>query len=170
MKWGVRSFYLCTCMVGLGSTLVSPIDLLQLCYNYYIILVSAMLEYKYASYCVNYGDFCAVIGFGKRADRNKGTGFYRLPSMIAHQGKQTRQLSERRQHEWLSSIWRQDIKPDNNDHTRLCFISGSLALWTRVHTQIGYHQGVWSTMGRKRQLERGMLGLLRRMWKGDAMK
>ena len=72
-------------------------------------------------------NFCAVIGCAKRADRDKGTSFYRLPSIITHQGEQTRQLSERRRREWLSAIRRQDIKPENYEHTRVCsdhFISG----------------------------------------------
>ena len=72
-------------------------------------------------------NFCAVIGCGKRADRDKGTSFYRLPSIITHQGEQTRQLSERRRREWLSAIRRQDIRPENYEHTRVCsehFISG----------------------------------------------
>ena len=72
-------------------------------------------------------NFCAVIGCGKRGDRDKGTSFYRLPSIITHQGEQTRRLSERRRREWLAAIRRQDIKPENYAYTRVCsdhFIGG----------------------------------------------
>lgn len=72
-------------------------------------------------------NFCVVIGCRKRANRDKGTSFYRLPSIITHQGAQTRELSERRRWEWLAAIRRQDIKPENYPHTRVCsdhFIGG----------------------------------------------
>ena len=64
-------------------------------------------------------NFCAVIGCGKRGDR-EGTSFYRLPSIISHQGEQKRELSERRRRKWLAAIWRQDIKPENYPYTCVC--------------------------------------------------
>ena len=72
-------------------------------------------------------NFCAVVGCGKRGDRDKGTIFFRLPTVIKHQGEQTRLLSERRRREWLAAIRRQDIKPGNYPYTRVCsehFVSG----------------------------------------------
>ena len=72
-------------------------------------------------------NFCAVVGCGKRGDRDKGTRFFRLPTVITHQGEQTRLLSERRSREWLAAIRRQDIKPENYPYTRVCsehFVSG----------------------------------------------
>ena len=72
-------------------------------------------------------NFCAVIGCGKRGDRDKGTRFFRLPAVITHQGEQTRLLSERRRREWLASIRREDIKAENYAYTRVCsehFVSG----------------------------------------------
>ena len=62
-------------------------------------------------------NFFAVIGCGRRGDRDNDTSFYCLPSIISHQGAQT---SERRRREWLAAIRRQDIKPDNYPHTRVC--------------------------------------------------
>ena len=82
-----------------------------------------MLEYRYAKCELNVCamvNFCAVIGCGKRANRDKDTSFYRLPAIITHQGEQTRQLSEKRRREWLAAIRRQDIKPENYEYTRVC--------------------------------------------------
>lgn len=80
-----------------------------------------------SSTCIKDGELLWVIGCGKRANRDKGTSYYRLPSIITYQGAQTRELSERRRREWLAAIQRQDIRPENYPHTRVCsdhFIGG----------------------------------------------
>ena len=72
-------------------------------------------------------NFCAVIGCSNRADRDKNKSFFRLPSVITHQGPSTEKLSSRRQREWLAAIKR-DIKKSNYTFTRVCsdhFITGS---------------------------------------------
>ena len=72
-------------------------------------------------------NFCACVGCSNRWPRNKDKSFYRLPTVITHQGEQTRALSERRQRLWLAAIKRQDIKAKNFQHIRVCsdhFICG----------------------------------------------
>jgi len=71
---------------------------------------------------------CAVVQCGNRSGRDKGKRFFRLPSIISHQGDQALDLSRRRQREWLARINRKDIRPDQYDNVRVCgdhFISGS---------------------------------------------
>ena len=76
-------------------------------------------------------NFCACVGCSNRGDRNKEKSFYRLATLIIHQGEPTRALSEQRQRKSLSAIRRLDIKPTNYQHTRVCsdhFISGNPSL------------------------------------------
>lgn len=75
-------------------------------------------------------NFCAVVGCGNRADRNKDKSFYRLPAIITHQGEKTKEMSENRRRGWIAALRRQDIKPENYHHIRICsdhFISGKPA-------------------------------------------
>ena len=70
----------------------------------------------------------AVLKCGNRSKRDKDKRFYRLPSVITHQGEQTLELSKRRQHEWLARIKEADLKPQQYSNTRVCsdhFVSGS---------------------------------------------
>ena len=65
---------------------------------------------------------------GNRSNRDKDKRFYRLPSVITHQGEQTLELSRRRQQKWLERIKRVDLKPEQYSNTRVCsdhFVSGS---------------------------------------------
>ena len=82
-------------------------------------------------------NYCACIGCCNRGDKNKDKSFYRLPSVVTHQGTQTRQLSEERQRRWLAAIRRSDINPSNFKHTRVCsdhFLSGRpSALYDRTN-------------------------------------
>ena len=76
-------------------------------------------------------NFCAMCGCSNRADVNKDKSFYRLPSIQCHQGEKTRELSEKRQREWLTAIGRQDIKKENYPYVRVCsdhFINGKPSL------------------------------------------
>ena len=71
---------------------------------------------------------CAMLKCGNRSKRDKDKRFYRLPSVITHQGEQTLELSKRRQSEWLARIKRADLKPEQYANTRVCsdhFVSGS---------------------------------------------
>ncbi len=70
---------------------------------------------------------CAVIHCENRSGRDKKR-FFRLPSIISHQGDQAFELSRQRQTEWLARIKRKDIRPDQYNFTRVCgdhFLSGS---------------------------------------------
>ena len=46
--------------------------------------------------------------------------FFQLPAVITHEGGKTRLLSKRSRREWLDSICRQDIKPENYAYTHVC--------------------------------------------------
>ena len=70
-------------------------------------------------------NFCAIIGYGNRSDRDKEVSFYRLPAPITHQGKKTEELSEKRRALWISRIHRANFMPSG--HTRVCsrhFVGG----------------------------------------------
>ena len=73
---------------------------------------------------------CAVLHCHNRSDRDKSFSFYRLPTIISHQGTQTLDLSTERQREWLVKIRRKDITPERHANVRVCskhFVSGSPA-------------------------------------------
>ena len=48
--------------------------------------------------------FCAIIGCANRGNRDKEKRFFRLPSISAHQGDQTQELSKRRREAWLARL------------------------------------------------------------------
>ncbi len=56
--------------------------------------------------------FCAVINCGNRTGRSKGKRLFRLPTVISSQGDKSLELSSKRQREWLASIKRKDVRPD----------------------------------------------------------
>ena len=71
---------------------------------------------------------CAIVGCGNRSVRDRGTSFYRLPSIINHQGAKTESLSRKRRDAWLAKIRREDIVPEQYYNIRVCsdhFIKGS---------------------------------------------
>ena len=61
---------------------------------------------------------CAVVGCGKRSDRDKEISFYRLPAEVSHQGEKTKELSKKRRELWLSRLHRANSLPTS--HTRVC--------------------------------------------------
>lgn len=63
---------------------------------------------------------CAVLVCGNRSKRDKGKRFFRLPTVLEHQGGQTKALSEKRQGIWLSRIRREDVKPEQYYNVRVC--------------------------------------------------
>ena len=71
---------------------------------------------------------CAVLKCGNRSGRDKDKRFFRLPSVITHQGEKALELSGRRQLEWLARIKRKNLRPEQYPNTRVCsdhFVSGS---------------------------------------------
>jgi len=75
-------------------------------------------------------NFCAIVGCSNRADRDKTKSFYRLPSIISHQGEKTYELSKERRAVWLARIKREDLQPENYPCTCVCsdhFVCGKLA-------------------------------------------
>ena len=78
-------------------------------------------------YCV-VAVICAVLKCGNRSGRDKDERFFRLPSVITHQGEKALELSRRRQLEWLARIKRKNLRPEQYLNTRVCsdhFVSGS---------------------------------------------
>ena len=75
---------------------------------------------------------CAVYGCGHNSKRDKDKyNFFRFPSVINHQGEETRKLSEERRRQWLANINRADFDDKKADHSRVCshhFISGNKIL------------------------------------------
>ena len=58
------------------------------------------------------------------------SGYFRLPSVVTHQGPQTQELSKKRQELWVARIRRDDLKPEQYPNTRVCsdhFAGGSPA-------------------------------------------
>ena len=72
-------------------------------------------------------NFCAVVGYANRLDREKGVRFFRLPSVITHQGEKTHDPGKKRRDLWLAMIHREDLEPEKYPYTRICsrhFITG----------------------------------------------
>ena len=72
-------------------------------------------------------NFCAVVGCGNRANREKTKSFYRLSAIVTGKGEALRELTERRRRAWLIAINRKDIRESNLKYTRVYsdhFISG----------------------------------------------
>ena len=68
------------------------------------------------------------VNCANRSDRDKGIRFYRLPSVITHQGVQTKERSQERQLAWLAKIRREDLLPGQYKNVRVCsthFLSGA---------------------------------------------
>uniref|UniRef100_A0A1X7TUF0 THAP-type domain-containing protein n=1 Tax=Amphimedon queenslandica TaxID=400682 RepID=A0A1X7TUF0_AMPQE len=71
---------------------------------------------------------CAIVGCENQSKRDKEKSFYRLASIISHQGAQTVSLSRRRQEAWLAKIKRKSFLPKQYYNIRVCsdhFINGS---------------------------------------------
>ncbi len=71
---------------------------------------------------------CAIVGCGNRSGRDREKSFYRLPSVIHHQGLKTECLSRKRRDTWLAKIKREDVVPEQYYNIRVCsdhFITSS---------------------------------------------
>ncbi len=73
---------------------------------------------------------CAIVGCVNRSGRDKEKSFFRLPTVLTHQGPQTQELSKKRQELWVARIRRGDLKTEQYPNTRVCsdhFAGGSPA-------------------------------------------
>jgi hypothetical protein len=71
---------------------------------------------------------CAVFGCSNNSSRTTGVSFYRLPSVVTHQGDKARELSQKRRNTWLARIRRADLVPEKYANTRVCsrhFVTGN---------------------------------------------
>ena len=69
---------------------------------------------------------CSIYGCSNRKEREKDLHFYRLPSIISHQGEETKKLTSDRRREWMAKIG-QDFNNVNLDNVKVCsehFVSG----------------------------------------------
>ena len=74
---------------------------------------------------------CAIVGCRNTSKRDKDKSFFRLPSVIAHQGDQTFEVSKKRQDLWIARIKRADLKLEQYHNTRVSsdhFLRGSPSL------------------------------------------
>ena len=61
-------------------------------------------------------------------ERREYFNFFRFPSILLHQGEETKKLSEERRRQWLANINRANLDDAKADHSRVCsnhFISGN---------------------------------------------
>ena len=65
-------------------------------------------------------NFCAVLGCGNRANRGEDKRYYRLPSVITHQGQETLDWMTRRRAEWLRYVCMDNLRPANYPYTHVC--------------------------------------------------
>ena len=55
---------------------------------------------------------CVVVGCSRNSKRAKGVSFFRLHTVVRHQGEKAIELSEKRRALWLSPIRRADLGPE----------------------------------------------------------
>ncbi|XP_071371645.1 uncharacterized protein [Centroberyx affinis] len=81
-------------------------------------------------------NFCAVVGCSNRSGKGLKKSFYRIPSIVSHQGEKTRLLTIKRRAGWLQALRRKNLnlKQSNYhyqyDQYRICsdhFIEGAPA-------------------------------------------
>ena len=74
---------------------------------------------------------CVVFGCSSRSDREKGLGFYRIPSVVTDKGEFEEELTRERREKWINAISRGDLKSkDVLKSERVCgkhFVSGKPA-------------------------------------------
>ncbi|CAH1254293.1 Hypp1336 [Branchiostoma lanceolatum] len=74
---------------------------------------------------------CIVVGCGNRTGaahkHREKVGFFRVPRVITHQGRDAEELTSARRREWLSAISRADLTEEKLQNERVCgkhFVSG----------------------------------------------
>lgn len=81
---------------------------------------------------------CVVPGCGSRSERDKGVGFYRIPTVITNKGEFEEELTAERRKEWIKAISRGDTEQKNVlASERVCgkhFVNGKPArYWNKYH-------------------------------------
>ena len=51
---------------------------------------------------------CIVVGCGRKSEKHKGTGFFRIPSVITNQVQDFEDITTERRERWISAISRDD--------------------------------------------------------------
>ncbi|XP_074624071.1 uncharacterized protein LOC141882029 [Acropora palmata] len=72
-------------------------------------------------------NFCVVLGFSNRSNREKDKGYYRIPATVSRSKPKKHALSVERRATWLARIRREDLVGDATEFYRVCgdhFISG----------------------------------------------
>ena len=73
-------------------------------------------------------NFCAVLGFSNRSNREKDKGYYRIPATVSRSKPKKQALSVEFRATWLARIRREDLVGDATEFYRVCgdhFISGT---------------------------------------------
>ena len=73
-------------------------------------------------------NFCAVLGFSNRSNREKDKGYYRIPAMATTSKVKKQALSVEHLATWLARFRREDLVGDATEFYRVCgdhFISGT---------------------------------------------
>ncbi|XP_031551929.1 uncharacterized protein LOC116289191 [Actinia tenebrosa] len=81
---------------------------------------------------------CVVPGCGSRSERDKGIGYYRIPSVITNKGEFEEELTTERRNEWIKAIDRSDTDTKQVlASERVCgkrFVNGQPApYWNKYH-------------------------------------
>lgn len=95
---------------------------------------------------------CAVYGCGHNSKRDgEKFKFFRFPSVIYHQGEETRKLTEERRRQWLANINRADFDDKKAEHSRVCsyhFVSGNISsMFVRITTCECNYLPLWLFIG-----------------------
>ena len=53
--------------------------------------------------------FCCIVGYSNRSEKCSSKSFYRIPAVVSHHDKETRELSSKRHSACFSSIKRADV-------------------------------------------------------------
>ena len=82
---------------------------------------------------------CVVFGCGSKSDREKGIGFYRIPSVINNKSAFEEELTTERREKWIQAISRGDTKAkDVLKSERVCgkhFVSGKPSPYWDKHNE-----------------------------------
>ena len=71
---------------------------------------------------------CVVVGCGRKSGKQNTQGFFRIPSVVKHQGEEFEDLTTERRNSWISATSRGDTDTQNVlESERVCerhFVSG----------------------------------------------